>query len=126
MTPAGRSYYGSRYRMKSDDAAHQTPFADFIGIRITHVSTDRVEADMAARAELGNRSGVLHGGALMALADNIGGAAAFANLPEGSRTTNSESKTNFFAAIPIGDIARAQCTPVHCGRTTMLWTTRIS
>jgi len=112
--------------MKPVYSGHQPPFADFIGIRITHVSTDRVQAEMTARAELGNRSGVLHGGALMALADNIGGAATYANLPKGSHTTTIESKTNFFAAIPIGDIARAECTPLHCGRTTMVWQTKIT
>ena len=48
------------------------------------------------------------------------------NLPAGAKTTTIESKTNFFAAIPLGDTARAECTPLHKGRTTMVWQTRIT
>ncbi len=77
------------------------------------------------REELGNRNGVLHGGALMALADNLGGTAATANLKDGQSTTTIESKTNFFAAIPVGSIAKAECTPLHRGRTTMVWQTKV-
>jgi 1,4-dihydroxy-2-naphthoyl-CoA hydrolase len=62
----------------------------------------------------------------MAFADNMGGTGAVANLPEGASTTTIESKTNFFAAIPVGDIARAECTPLHRGRTTMVWQTKIT
>jgi 1,4-dihydroxy-2-naphthoyl-CoA hydrolase len=69
---------------------------------------------------------VLHGGALMALADNLGGTATIANLPNGARTATIESKTNFFAPIPIGDTAYAECTPLHRGRSTMVWQTRIT
>ncbi len=108
------------------DAALQPPFADFMGMKITHMSRDKVTAEMLVRDELENRMGVLHGGALMALADNLGGTAAMANLPDGTRTATIESKTNFFAAIPIGDTAHAECTPLHRGRSTMVWQTRIT
>jgi 1,4-dihydroxy-2-naphthoyl-CoA hydrolase len=108
------------------DAAMQPPFADFMGMKITHISLDKVEAEMVVREELNNRFGVLHGGAVMALADNLGGTATIANLPVGARTATIESKTNFFAAIPVGDTARAECTPLHRGRTTMVWQTRIT
>ncbi len=108
------------------DAALQPPFADFMGMKITHMSRDKVTAEMLVRDELENRMGVLHGGALMALADNLGGTAAMANLPAGARTATIESKTNFFAAIPIGDTAHAECTPLHRGRSTMVWQTRIT
>jgi uncharacterized protein (TIGR00369 family) len=69
---------------------------------------------------------VLHGGAYMAFADTIGAVATVANLKEGETTTTIESKTNFFAAIPLGDTARAECTPLHKGRTTMVWQTKIT
>ena len=104
----------------------QPPFADFIGMKITHLSIDRVEAELLACDALSNRNGVLHGGAIMALADNIGGTAAVANLAPGTSTTTIESKTNFFAAIPVGDTARAECTALHRGRTTMVWQTKIT
>jgi 1,4-dihydroxy-2-naphthoyl-CoA hydrolase len=108
------------------DAELQPPFADFMGMKITHVSPDKVEAELVVRDELENRFGVLHGGAVMALADNLGGTATMANLPDGARTATIESKTNFFAGIPVGDTARAECTPLHRGRTTMVWQTRIT
>jgi uncharacterized protein (TIGR00369 family) len=104
----------------------QPLFAEFIGMKITHLSKERVEAELLVREELSNRNGIMHGGAIMALADNIGGTAAVANLPEGASTTTIESKTNFFAAIPVGDTARAECTPLHRGRTTMVWQTKIT
>jgi uncharacterized protein (TIGR00369 family) len=95
-------------------------------MRITHLARDRVEAELWVREELGNRFGVLHGGAIMALADNLGGTATMANLPPGASTTTIESKSNFFAAIPVGDVARAECTALHRGRSTMVWQTRIT
>ena len=104
----------------------QPLFAEFMGMNITHLSKERVEAELLVREELSNRNGIMHGGAIMALADNIGGTAAVANLPEGASTTTIESKTNFFAAIPVGDTARAECTPLHRGRTTMVWQTKIT
>ncbi|HWP24912.1 MAG TPA: PaaI family thioesterase [Xanthobacteraceae bacterium] len=109
--------------MRADE---QPPFAGFMGMKITKISPDLVTAEMAVTEQLSNRNGVLHGGALMALADNLGGTATVANLPEGAVTATIESKTNFFAGIPVGDVARAECTPLHRGRTTMVWQTKIS
>jgi 1,4-dihydroxy-2-naphthoyl-CoA hydrolase len=108
------------------DAELQPAFADFMGMKVTHLSRDKVTAEMPVRDQLENRMGVLHGGALMALADNLGGTATIANLPDGVRTATIESKTNFFAPIPIGDTAYAECTPLHRGRSTMVWQTRIT
>jgi len=108
------------------DAEIQPPFAELIGMKITLLSADKVTAELPVRAELGNRFGILHGGAIMALADNLGGTATVANLPDGATTTTIESKTNFFAAVPAGDTAYAECTPLHRGGTTMVWQTRIT
>jgi 1,4-dihydroxy-2-naphthoyl-CoA hydrolase len=107
-------------------AEQQPPFAQFIGMDITGVTPERVCAQLLVREELGNRNGVLHGGALMALADNLGGTATTANLKDGQSTTTIESKTNFFAAIPVGSVAHAECTPLHRGRTTMVWQTKVT
>jgi 1,4-dihydroxy-2-naphthoyl-CoA hydrolase len=104
----------------------QPPFAELMGMKITHVSRDKVAAELFVRDELENRMGVLHGGAIMGFADNLGGTATTVNLPPGARTSTIESKTNFFAPIPIGDTAYAECTPLHRGRTTMVWQTRIT
>jgi 1,4-dihydroxy-2-naphthoyl-CoA hydrolase len=110
----------------SRNADLQPAFAELIGMKITHVSLDKVTAELFVRDELENRMGVLHGGAIMAFADNLGGTATIANLPDGARTATIESKTNFFAPIPIGDTAHAECTPLHRGRSTMVWQTRIT
>ena len=107
-------------------ANQQPAFAKFLGIKITHLSADKVTAELAMRADLNNRFDIMHGGAVMALADNLGGTAASANLKDGQTTTTLESKTNFFAPIPVGDTAYAECTPLHRGRTTMVWQTRIT
>jgi uncharacterized protein (TIGR00369 family) len=108
------------------DAELQPPFAELMGMKITHLTQDKVEAELVVRAELNNRFGIMHGGAIMALADNLGGTATMANLPAGARTATIESKTNFFVGIPVGDTAYAQCTPLHRGRSTMVWQTRIT
>ena len=100
-------------------AVRQPPFADFMGMKVTHVSPDRVTAELLVTEQL-------HGGALMALADNLGGTAAVANLQTGQITTTIESKTNFFAGIAVGDTAHAECTPLHRGRSTTVWQTRVT
>ena len=110
----------------NEAAKTQPAFAQFLGIRITHISPERVAAELPVRDDFNNRFNVMHGGAIMALADNLGGTAATANLKDGQYTTTIESKTNFFAAIPVGDVAYAECTPLHRGRTTMVWQTRIT
>ena len=107
-------------------AIQQPPFADFLGMTITLVSRERVTAELVVRQEIGNRNGVCHGGALMGLADNLGGTATIANLTEEFFTTTVESKTNFFAGIPVGETAYAECTPLHRGRSTMVWQTKIT
>ncbi|HVW57779.1 MAG TPA: PaaI family thioesterase [Rhizobiaceae bacterium] len=104
----------------------QPPFAHVLGLRITLASPDRVEAELLISEQLGNRNGAAHGGALMALADNLGGTATTLNLRDGQRTATLESKTNFFRPVPLGDVARAVCVPLHKGRTTMVWQTTIS
>src|SRR5579863_2302921 len=86
----------------------QPPFAKLMGMNITHLSPDKIVAELFVRDDLENRMGVLH------------------DLPPGARTSTIESKTNFFAPIPIGDTAHAECTPLHRGRSTMVWQTRIT
>ena len=102
------------------------PFARLLGINVVSVTPDLVIGELTVREDLCTRPAVLHGGAYMAFADTIGAVATVANLKEGETTTTIESKTNFFAAIPLGDTARAECTPLHKGRTTMVWQTRIT
>ncbi|MEX2288994.1 MAG: PaaI family thioesterase [Mycobacteriales bacterium] len=107
-------------------AEAQPAFATHLGIVVTSFSRDYVEAELTVREEFANRNGVLHGGALMGFADNLGGTAASLNLPEGLRTTTIESKTNFFRPIPVGSTATGRCVPLHRGRTTSVWQTTVT
>jgi 1,4-dihydroxy-2-naphthoyl-CoA hydrolase len=106
-------------------AHDQPPYARLLGLRVITATRDRIEAELTVTLELGNRNGVMHGGAIMGFADNLGGTATFLNLPEGMATSTIESKTNFFATIRIGETARGICTPLHRGRSTMTWQTEI-
>lgn len=107
-------------------AQAQPPFAVTLGLRVTHATPDRVEAELPVTEALANRNNTLHGGAFMALADNLGGTATFLNLKEGEGTSTIESKTNFFRPVAIGDTARAVTVPLHKGRSTMVWQTTIT
>jgi len=112
--------------MTIETAIAQPTFSRFLGIKLIEITPERVKAELAVREDFKNRGGVMHGGALMAFADSLGGTAANANLREGQRTTTIESKTNFFAGIPIGDVAHAECVPLHVGRSTIVLQTRIT
>jgi uncharacterized protein (TIGR00369 family) len=101
-------------------------FPELLGIRFTDVSPDRVVAELTVRDELCTVPGVMHGGAIMALADTLGGFSTALNLPEGAGTTTIESKTNFLAAAPAGAKVIGVCTPLHRGRRTMVWQTHVS
>ncbi len=102
------------------------PFAELLGIRILEASPDKVTAEMQVRDDLCTRPAVLHGGATMALADTLGAVATVLNLREGAGTTTIESKTNFLGPAPAGSTVRAECTPIHRGKRTQVWQTRIS
>ena len=87
----------------------QPEFSRLLGMTITNVNDTQLFAEMNVKKEFGNRNGVMHGGAIMAFADNIGGTATFINLKPGLSTTTIESKTNFFRPIKIGNKIKAQC-----------------
>jgi len=102
------------------------PFAELLGIEYLAADKEKVTAELTVRPELCTRPEVLHGGAVMAFADTLGAIGTVLNLPEGASTTTIESKTNFLAAAPVGSTVRAETTPVHRGRRTMVWQTRIT
>lgn len=103
----------------------QLPFARLMGVRFTAASRDKVKADMVVRDDMCTRPAVLHGGAIMAFADTLGAAATVLNLPEGMWTTTLESKTNFLSSAPAGTSIKGETTPIHRGRQTMVWQTRV-
>jgi uncharacterized protein (TIGR00369 family) len=99
--------------------------AELLGIRFVEASKDRVVAELTIRDDLRTVGGSLHGGTLMAFADTVGATATVLNLPPGAGTTTLESKTNFFAAGRQG-LVRAESVPLHRGRRTMVWQTRMT
>ena len=101
------------------DLASLMPLADTLGISIDDATSDRVCGTMAWAAQLCTTGGLLHGGALMALADSVGAVCAAMNLPPGAGTSTIESKTNFFRGVRSG-VVTAVSSPLHVGRTTIV------
>src|SRR5439155_9784823 len=101
-------------------------FVKLMQVKVLRRSGERSEAEILVRDELCNPRGVMHGGAIMGWADTMGGMTASAAIAETQRTATIESKTNFFAPIPKGDTARAVCTPLHSGRSTIVLQTHIT
>jgi 1,4-dihydroxy-2-naphthoyl-CoA hydrolase len=102
------------------------PFARLLGIEFLSASPERVTAEMLVRPELCTVNSTIHGGAIMAFADTLGAAGTVLNLPAGAGTTTIESKTNFLASAPVGAKLLGEALPVHRGRRTMVWQTRLT
>ena len=101
--------------LNPEDALAAMPFAATIGVEIEAVAAEEVRGSLAWAPERCTAGGILHGGALMALADALGGVCAFLNLPPGAGTATIESKTNFFRAVREGTV-NAVARPLHVGR----------
>ncbi|MBV9991241.1 MAG: PaaI family thioesterase [Alphaproteobacteria bacterium] len=101
------------------------PLAETLGIEVVEATKDKVVGRMLVRPEICTSFDTLHGGAIMAFADTLGATGAFLNLPPGHGTTTMESKTNFIGAAKAGTVVSAESTPVHIGKSTSIWTTRI-
>jgi uncharacterized protein (TIGR00369 family) len=103
----------------------QPLFPGLMGLQLTEVGPDRVVATLRVRPDLCTTGDILHGGALMAFADTLGAVGTFVNLPEGKGTTTVESSTKFIGSAKVGSTVTGECTPLHKGRTTMVWQTHI-
>ena len=102
------------------------PFAELKGVIFIEADKDRVVARMLVRPDLCTVSHSIHGGAIMAFADSVGAAATVINLPEDAKgTTTIESKTNFIGGAREGATIIATATPIHRGRRTQVWQTRL-
>ncbi|HEY5988602.1 MAG TPA: PaaI family thioesterase [Streptosporangiaceae bacterium] len=99
------------------------PFASKLGIVLDRVTPDEVAGRLAWAQELCTMSGVMHGGALMSLADTLGGVCAFLNLPEGANTATISSSTNFMRAVRSDVTATAR--PLSAGKTVIVVRTEI-
>lgn len=101
------------------------PYSNSLGMEIVRASRDEVVLRMPVTHALTNTNGVLHGGAIMSLADHAAGTATYLHMPRDASTTTMESKTNFLRPIRLGDVAEARPKALHLGRTTMIWQTDI-
>lgn len=99
---------------------------ELLGVELSEVTPDKVVATLAVRPDLCTGGGVLHGGSIMAFADTLGAIGTIVNMPQGAATATIESKTNFIAGAPSGTSVRGEATPVHKGRTTQVWQTRVT
>jgi 1,4-dihydroxy-2-naphthoyl-CoA hydrolase len=96
------------------------PFASLLGVEVVSAAPEEVRGTLAWDASRCTTGGMLHGGALMGLADTLGGICAFLNLPEGAAgTTTIESKTNFLRGVSEGTV-EAVARPLHAGRTVVV------
>lgn len=102
------------------------PFADTLGLRLIEAEKAQIIGEITVTEAICTTGKIMHGGAIMAFADTLGAVGAFLNLPEGAKaTTTIESKTNFLGPAPLSTVVRGVCTPVHVGRRTSVWQTRL-
>jgi 1,4-dihydroxy-2-naphthoyl-CoA hydrolase len=100
-------------------------FAEMLGVEFLETTPELVRARILVGERHCTMPGLMHGGAVMALADTLGAYGTVLNLPPGAGTTTVESKTNFFSKVPSGAHVIAECRPLHRGRRTMVWETKV-
>ncbi|MBT2323156.1 PaaI family thioesterase [Variovorax paradoxus] len=100
-------------------------FPGLMGVRIVSLEGERVLAELAVRPDLCTTGGILHGGAYMAFADTLGAVGTFLNMPQGKRTTTTDSSTKFIGGARVNTTITGECLALHRGRTTMVWQTTI-
>jgi uncharacterized protein (TIGR00369 family) len=103
----------------------QPLFPGLMGVKLRELAPDRVLAEMTVRPDLCTSGGILHGGAVMAFADTLGAIGTVLNLPEGKRTTTTDSSTKFIAGSKVNTVVTGESVALHRGRTTMVWQTSI-
>jgi uncharacterized protein (TIGR00369 family) len=106
------------------DLIAMVPFAATLGMELVSASPEEVVGRLAWREELCTTGGALHGGALMSLADNLGGVCAYLNLPAGAGTATISSSTNFLRGVREGQII-ATARPLRVGRTVIVVQTEV-
>jgi 1,4-dihydroxy-2-naphthoyl-CoA hydrolase len=101
------------------------PFSEALGVKLEGADPSTVTGTLAWSAERCTSGGILHGGAIMSLADSAGAICAYLNLPEGATTSTIESKTNFFRGVRSGFV-RATAKPLHVGGRTIVVQTDVA
>lgn len=100
-------------------------FPGLMGVRVVEASPERIVGELTVRPDLCTAGGILHGGAYMAFADTLGAVGTVVNMPQGKRTTTTDSSTKFIGGAKEGTTVVGECTALHRGRTTMVWQTAI-
>lgn len=103
----------------------QPLFPGLMGVRVTALAPERIVAELVVRPDLCTTGGVLHGGAYMAFADTLGAVGTVLSMPQGKRTTTTDSSTKFIGAAKLNTTVVGECIPLHRGRTTMVWQTTV-
>jgi uncharacterized protein (TIGR00369 family) len=107
------------------DFAALMPHAAAIGVEMTEAGAQRTRGSLAWSPERCTAGGIMHGGAMMTLADTVGAVCAFFNLPEGATTATIESKTNFLRGLRGGTL-HAEARPLHVGRSVIVVQTELT
>jgi uncharacterized protein (TIGR00369 family) len=107
------------------ELVREMPFAERLGIDVESATREEVRGSVRWDEDLCTAGGMMHGGALVALADSLGAICAFLNLPEGASTSTIESKTNFFRAVRGGRVA-CRARPLHVGRSSIVVQSELS
>ena len=102
------------------------PFPTLMGVEVISAEKDAVRAKLVVRPDLCTAANIMHGGAIMAFADTLGAIGTVLNIPREAGTTTIESKTNFLSATREGTTVHAEATPVHVGKKTCVFQTRIT
>ncbi|MDM0012601.1 PaaI family thioesterase [Variovorax sp. J22P168] len=100
-------------------------FPGLMGVRLVTLEPERVVAELVVRPDLCTAGGILHGGAYMAFADTLGAVGTVVNLPQGKRTTTTDSSTKFIGGARVDTTVIGESLALHRGRTTMVWQTTI-
>lgn len=99
---------------------------ELLGIQLVEVTPEKVIGTLTVRPDLCTTGKILHGGSIMAFADTLGAIGTVVNMPQGHGTATIESKTNFVGGAAEGSVITGESTPVHRGKTTQVWQTRIT
>ena len=102
------------------------PFSRLMGLEVTSQEKELIVGEISVREDLCTTGKIMHGGAIMAMADGLGAIGAYLNMPATAKaTTTIESKTNFLRAAPLNSVVIGECRPLHTGRTTSVWQTTL-
>ena len=102
------------------------PFSRLMGLEVTSQEKELIIGKISVREDLCTTGKIMHGGAIMAMADGLGAIGAYLNMPETAKaTTTIESKTNFLRAAPLNSVVIGECRPLHTGRKTSVWQTTL-